>query len=488
MATGKAPITPIGTARSAAARATRRSPAPATTTATDLKPSATEAAAADVGVLRVLPLNALRPADDNVRRDLGDLGELAASIRGQGILQALLVNDAGDGTFPIVAGHRRHAAAAIASLTEVPCIVRSLDEIARLEAMIVENIQRSGLSPLEEADGFRRLTDLTGMGQRALGDRLGRSQAHVSKRLALLTLPEPAQAALAAGDLTLEDAHTLTRLKDQPDRISNVLTTAKISRGWSVARLVDQELERAEEQEKVAAAVAAVPAGTAYELVDYLHRSGTTWRQLGNLPGEVNLTKAKHRKQPCHLLVIDRQGTVTPCCSNPTGHAEYTKPSWEPGRSAGGGLSDQEKKDRAESRRRNKELKIAAAGRLVHLHRLVDEAAADDELLHDAVEAWLGDLSSYEDRHLLSLTCELLHLEPTKDTWGTTNYLTVLTDRKARPWAAVALALTLAAGEWQARAQQGWDTPAVTALYRRLKAHGYQPCPDELTLLTKARG
>ena len=77
----------------------------------------------------------------------------------------------------------------------------------------------------------------------------------------------------------------------------------------------------------------------------------------------------------------------------------------------------------------------------------------------DAVEAWLGGLSSYEDRHLLGVTCELLHLEPTKDVWGGTNYLTVLTDRKARPWAAVALALTLAAGEWQVRAQQDWDTP-----------------------------
>ena len=89
MAAGKAQVTPIGAARSAAARATRRSSAPdaATTTAADLaKPAPTPADAA-AGVLRVLPLNALRPADDNVRRDLGDLAELADSIRGQGILQ-----------------------------------------------------------------------------------------------------------------------------------------------------------------------------------------------------------------------------------------------------------------------------------------------------------------------------------------------------------------------------------------------------------------
>lgn len=455
----------------------------------DLRPVAP---AADVGVLRVLPVDQLRPADDNVRRDLGGLTELAESIAGQGVLQALLVNDAGDGTWLIVAGHRRHAAARLAGLAEVPCVVRSLSEVARLEAMIVENIQREGLSPLEEADGLRRLAELTGLGQRALGARLGRSQAHVSKRLALLGLPEAAQQALTDGTITLEGAQALARLKDHPGRIAETLKMAKSThKGWSITHVVDMQLEQVAIKAKIDAAVAAVPAGVRHQLVDHFSTYGSPYRLLGRGAEQVGLREAKHRGLRCHVVVIDkRTGSARVCCDKPKDHPEYKAPSWERG-TAGRSLSAEEKRERAESKRLNSELKAAAARRLVRLQAMAQmtaESLAGEELLEDLVEAWLGALG-HENKLLLAAACEILRLEPKGEvSWDVQPFLIALRDRKARPWQAVAVALTLAAGEWQVRAKHGWDSPAVAALYRRLRANGYEPCADETALLKAGRG
>jgi ParB family chromosome partitioning protein len=172
-----------------------------------------------------LPIEALRPAPDNPRGsgDYGDLKGFAATLKSQGVLQALTAcTPDEDGIHMIVIGHRRYEAAKLAKLTTLPVCVRAFTEAQRIEAMAVENGQREDLTPLAEARTYQQLVGL-GYSQRKLATRLGRSQAHISRRLALLELPEPAAQAVDAGTLNIEDAVELSKLAEAPSRMAEVL-------------------------------------------------------------------------------------------------------------------------------------------------------------------------------------------------------------------------------------------------------------------------
>ena len=152
----------------------------------------------------------LRPAPDNPRRDLGDLDELVSSIRTLGIVEPLVVTRDDDGWL-VIAGHRRLEAALTAGLETVPCVVRDADDAERTEIMLVENLIRANLTPIEEADGYAKLTDL-GHTQKRIAERVGCNQSHVSKRLKLRKLPDVAVTALVDGRLEVNDALKLAVL------------------------------------------------------------------------------------------------------------------------------------------------------------------------------------------------------------------------------------------------------------------------------------
>src|SRR4051812_28031558 len=135
-------------------------------------------------MFELVEIDRLVGAADNLRRNVGNVTELAASIRSIGVLEPLLVTPAVDG-FAVVAGHRRLAAARKAGLEVVPCVVREMSEVERVIAMVVENEQRSDLSPIESAEGYFRLIDM-GITQKELAKKVGRSAKHVASRLALL--------------------------------------------------------------------------------------------------------------------------------------------------------------------------------------------------------------------------------------------------------------------------------------------------------------
>lgn len=136
----------------------------------------------------------LEPHPGNPRRDCDDaaLDELAASIRAVGLIEPLIVvRIEGEGRrYQVVAGHRRLEAAKRASLEIVPCIIKTLSLQQQLEIMLIENLQRKDLKPLEEAEAYRRLLKECGYTQEALAGKLGISQAQVANRLRLLRLPE----------------------------------------------------------------------------------------------------------------------------------------------------------------------------------------------------------------------------------------------------------------------------------------------------------
>jgi ParB family transcriptional regulator, chromosome partitioning protein len=149
------------------------------------------------------------------RMDEGSLYELAESIRGQGIMQPILVRPVGDpvlARYEIIAGERRFRAAQLAGLNEVPVLVKAVPDEAAAVMALIENIQREDLNPLEEAQGLKRLVDEFGLTHEQAAQSVGRSRSAASNLLRLLNLAEPVQKMLMAGDLDMGHARALLAL------------------------------------------------------------------------------------------------------------------------------------------------------------------------------------------------------------------------------------------------------------------------------------
>jgi ParB family transcriptional regulator, chromosome partitioning protein len=143
------------------------------------------------------------------RMDEGALNELAASIKAQGLMQPILVRLVGPEKYEIIAGERRFRAAQLAGLSEVPVLVKEVDDQAAAAMALIENMQREDLNPLEEAQGIHRLiTDFNFTHEQAAG-AVGRSRSAVSNLLRLLNLAKPVQTMLMAGDIDMGHARAL---------------------------------------------------------------------------------------------------------------------------------------------------------------------------------------------------------------------------------------------------------------------------------------
>jgi len=167
---------------------------------------------------RSLPVDRLRPGkyQPRTQMDEGSLGELAASIRVQGIMQPILVR-AVDGTpgaerYEIVAGERRWRAAQLAGLAEVPVLIRRIPDEQALAMALIENIQRENLNPLEEAQGLQRLIDEFGLTHQQAADAVGRSRPTATNLLRLLQLTAAVQELLLSGKLDMGHARALLPL------------------------------------------------------------------------------------------------------------------------------------------------------------------------------------------------------------------------------------------------------------------------------------
>lgn len=167
-----------------------------------------------------LALDAIRANPEQPRRSFDEtaLADLAASIKEQGLLQPVLVRPiAGSGvaTHEIVAGERRWRAARLAGLTEIPVLVREVDDEQSLALAMIENLQREDLNPMEEATGLQMLLTRFGMNQEELAAKVGKSRSAVANALRLLNLPGPMRADLEAGTITPGHARALLSLNDE---------------------------------------------------------------------------------------------------------------------------------------------------------------------------------------------------------------------------------------------------------------------------------
>lgn len=164
-----------------------------------------------------LKIGEIEPNRGQPRRDFDEtaLAELADSIREHGVLQPLLVRPLPGGKYQIVAGERRWRASRMAGLTEVPVIIRDLDEAAAMEVALIENLQRSDLNPMEEALGYQELMERHGYTQEQVAKRVGKSRPAVANALRLLALPEETAALVREGKLSPGHARALLGLPDR---------------------------------------------------------------------------------------------------------------------------------------------------------------------------------------------------------------------------------------------------------------------------------
>ncbi|TPM35413.1 ParB/RepB/Spo0J family partition protein [Mesorhizobium sp. B2-3-5] len=165
-----------------------------------------------------VPIEFLSPNPKNPRRHFGDaeLTDLAQSIREHGVVQPVVARPSPTqaGRYEIIAGERRWRAAQRAGLTEIPVIIRDVNDRTALELAIIENVQRADLNAVEEALGYQQLIDDHGYTQADLGQVIGKSRSHVANTLRLLKLPDVIRDMLVDGALSAGHARTLVTAED----------------------------------------------------------------------------------------------------------------------------------------------------------------------------------------------------------------------------------------------------------------------------------
>lgn len=363
-----------------------------------------------------------------------------------------------------------------------------MDDQQRVEAMLVENLQRSDLAPIEEAAAYRRLVDEFGLSQRDLAARIGRSQGLISKRLSLLDLPKAAIAELDSGGITLDQAIELAKLKDTPERITTALTKAR--QGWRIDQAVREQLEDAKKQKIVleetaklkAAGVKVIKAVTKYGY-DELPAGVIEIEKAGGY-ALLKLDPAQHASEKCHaVVVLATHGHVTLAnvCTNRKNHPELKTES----------ESRSHNYQRSEaSKKHERELREARKTRFEFLRGVLAKPPAQtkDETLTLIVLALIRE--SWQDKR--KLACEILGIDtqPYEKKnqaagYGSDEYQAALADRASQRGKAaeVGLALHVASHENEiGKAWDGWKRHAP--YFTWLDEQGYTIAPAERRELT----
>lgn len=281
--------------------------------------------------VEVIDLDLIDPHPRNPRRDLGDLTELTASIKADGVRNALHVMVSPDSErYVVVQGHRRREAALLAGQTVVPAVIRTdlkTDADALVE-ILVENLLRADLTPIEEATAYEQL-QLAGVKPATIAKRIGRKRATVDARLALMTLPEQARDAVHGAQLSLDDAAALIEFADDEDTVQRLTKAA----GTSDFRW---QLQSARIGRENAARREASLANLAAAGVTVIDRPADWWARalkdvLGDaVPGITDETPSEQavetrrawHAEHCehHVAWVDHAGYPTYGCGNPSVH------------------------------------------------------------------------------------------------------------------------------------------------------------------------
>uniref|UniRef100_UPI00131A4F42 ParB/RepB/Spo0J family partition protein n=1 Tax=Janibacter massiliensis TaxID=2058291 RepID=UPI00131A4F42 len=384
---------------------------------------------------RVIRLDDVHPHPDNPRRDVGDVTDLAASIREKGLLEPIVVahpptdtttGDLDPDALVLLAGHRRTAAAREAGLTEVPAIVRAdlTTRAQQVETMIVENQHRADLSPIEEAEAFQLLLDL-GETQPTIAARTGLPRRRVRDRLKLHKLPDTARDLVHTGQATITDALAVLDVDaEHHDELLAHLGTPNFDARCQWAK---RETQRRKDFEKLEKDL--LDAGWEKVNEDQLEGPDAIARREWLIHGQIPYTYDPDGVRRTAQLIIDNEGShdrwvIARTSSDRLVLAKRIEPAESSQSPSGDTITGSDEDLAAASARAEREARLesdmtVAAKHLrdyllapdVDTHLLLSEALATDEV----GERSFHGLSIFDGRDAWTSTSTVLDLDPDLD-------------------------------------------------------------------------
>ena len=201
--------------------------------------------------LKKLPLHKIEPNPDQPRRDFDpeELEELAESIRTHGVIQPLTVREMANGYYQIIAGERRWRASRLAGLEEIPAVIIEADDKKAMELALIENLQRSDLNPVEEANGYDSLIREYGLTQEEAAARVGKSRPAVANALRLLSLCEGVLDKVRSGELTAGHARAILQLKSEKEQLEAAQKISALGLSVRQAEMLCKNMTREPEKQ-----------------------------------------------------------------------------------------------------------------------------------------------------------------------------------------------------------------------------------------------
>mgnify|MGYP004644779855 FL=1 len=201
--------------------------------------------------LKKLPLHKIEPNPDQPRRDFDpeELEELAESIRTHGVIQPLTVREMPNGYYQIIAGERRWRASRLAGLEEIPTVIIEADDKKAMELALIENLQRSDLNPVEEANGYDSLIREYGLTQEEAAARVGKSRPAVANALRLLSLCEGVLDKVRSGELTAGHARAILQLKSEKKQLEAAQKISALGLSVRQAEMLCKNMTREPEKQ-----------------------------------------------------------------------------------------------------------------------------------------------------------------------------------------------------------------------------------------------
>ena len=370
---------------------------------TDVSPETTDQWTDRAAAVVHIPLEHIHPNPKNPRRAFRTSGPdwdlFVSSIKEVGIQQPILVRPNEDG-YEIVAGHRRYAGSQAAEKATIPAIVRDLTDEQALVIMLVENLQRVDLDPIEEATGFFRLVEC-GMTQAEMAEKVGRSPKHVSERLQLLKAPAKVLAGLKKGVFTIEDALEYAKEEDKEildEALRRIADGQWPERALSGARW---EIKDRRETEKITAKLEA----DGFRFVVVPQFAGDAMKDAGlTALSDLGMKNSPNPHQDKDWLVaVVKRGvnTVTWATDDKRAARQYAPKTAEP---------ESVKAEKEKERAANREERERQAVEDAQLARAVNAKVTATDLVAEAADLLLHSLHT----ETLKRICKLLGIEAVK--------------------------------------------------------------------------
>lgn len=285
-----------------------------------------------------IPVEKIHPHQDNPRKDLGDLTELAESIKAKGVLQNLTVvpfvsktnpKFNGAGLYTVIIGHRRLAAAKLAGVDELPCIVTEMSEQDQVATMLLENIQRSDLTVYEQAQGFRQLSMDFGMSAASIAEKTGFSQSTVRRRLKIADLNQDILKDISGRQISMADLERVSKIEDPKlqDKVLKDIGTASFVSSCTNAEQEQKKRNNIKAWKEICLSLGLeeIAEGLGNKRDKYDNVSGTIYSATPSEKQVKEYTEKKENKGKKLYFYTDRWGylyIVTPASKKPPAKKE----------------------------------------------------------------------------------------------------------------------------------------------------------------------